>query len=402
MAIIRSYQELLQPRIFIEANGSLAEDLIPFITKFEYEDDEAKIDKLSLSVANPGLRFKDDPRFQEGVRFRVRFGYLTDISDMKNAVIAHARPSFGSGMPMIEMVAFNLQQDMNKKGNPTNWGAVSTSDIAKRIAERYRFETQIEESNDARRQHRVQPAGSTDIQYLMNLAKELNWDCYLDGVTLHYHPKKYDSPAELEFVYFTEGTSTLLKFEPDVNMTTPPAVTTAGTDPKHGDTEGKGRDGPQLRRALDTNNGRSAGLIPGRGGPQAFKGEGGLVGASHETDPKVIAKHGEAKAQKVDMAAIKGSAEMVGTPRLKARTMIRISGVDQQYTGNWRVSKSKHVIDTKGVYRTQVALRRDAGNAKNKDQNKHGEKDGKDGSGGKTTRVALDSNKGRIAGAFSR
>jgi len=398
MTVIRSYLELRQPRIFIEADGSLAEDMIPFITRFEYEDEEAKIDKLTLTVANPGLRFKDDRRFQEGCRFRIRFGYLTDISDVKNTVIAHARPHFGSGMPTIEMVAFNLQKDMNKKSNPTNWGPISTSDIARKIADRYRFDVDIEESNDSRRQHRVQPAGSTDIQYLMNLAKELNFDCYIEGTTLHYHRKRYDTPSGLEFVYFTEGTSTLLKFEPDVDMTSPPATSKAGTDPKSGETEGKGRNGNEARRALDTNNGRDAGLIPNRAGPHAYKGENGLVGPSHETDPRVIAAHGAAAAQRVDMKAIKASAEMVGTPRLRARTMIRISGVDQQYTGNWRVAKSKHVIEPKGVYRTQVALRRDAGAAKSKDQNQHD----KDNGDGKTKRLALNTNQGRVAGGFSK
>lgn len=398
MSIVRSYADIYGPRFFLEANGSLADDMIPFITKFEYEDDETKFDKLTLTVANPGLRFKDDSRFKEGVRFRARFGYLSDISDVKNVVIAHARPHFGAGMPTIEMVAFNLQHDMNKSANPINWGTISSSAVAKNVARRYNFETEIEESGDARRQARVQPAGVTDIQYLMTLARALNWDCYIEGTKLHFHPKRYDATASLEFVYFTDSRGTLLKFEPDVNMTSPPAVQVAGTDSKDGHTTTDGRP-PQPRRALDTTNARTAGLIAGKGGPTAYKGESGLVGPSHETDPRVIKKHGEAAAQKVDMNAIKASAEMIGTPQVKVRQMIRISGVDQQYCGNWRVSKSKHVIEPKGVYRVQVALKRDAGKANSKDQNKHDDDANK---GAKAKRVAISSTQGRIAGVFSK
>lgn len=398
MGIFRSYHEVYAPRFFIEADGELAHDLIPYVSKFEYEDDEAKIDKLTLTVANPGLRFKDDPRWKEGCRFRVRFGYLSDISDVKNVVIAHARPHFGKDQTIV-MVAFNLQQDMNKKANPVNWGVLSSSDVARRIAERYRFKLEVEESNDARRQARVQPAGVTDIQYLMNLAKQINWDCFIEGETLHFHKKKYDTPAVLEYVYYTDTTGSLLEFEPDVNMTAPPGVAKAGTDNKDAHTESAAAGRPPSRyRALDNNNAQVGQLIPGRIGPRNYAGEGGLVGPSHETDPRVIARHGEAAGQRVDMDAIKATAKMIGTPRLRARTMIRISGVDQQYSGNWRVAKSKHVIDKSG-YKADCNLKRDAGKAKAPDNNKH---DDGTGGGGKVRRTLVDNNQARISGVFSR
>ena len=396
MSIVRDYTDLVAPRIFVEANGTLANDIIPFITKFEYEDDEAKIDKLTLTVANPGLRFRDDARFKEGVQFRVRFGYLNDISDMKVATIAHSRPHFAEGMPSIQMVALNLQHTMNRGAAPRNWGTVSSTAVVREIAKKYGFELDIEESNDARRQSRVQAANVTDFQFMMNLAKKLNWDCFIEYHTLHFHKKRYTAPAELEFVYFTDSRGTLLKFDPDVNLTAPLKTGKSGADTKTGDHASGGRDEGTLARAIVTGEGVTAGTF--RRPP---KNESGLTSPSHETDPKVIAAHGSAHAEAVDMNAVKATADMIGTPRLRARTMIRIAGVDQQYCGNWRVSKSKHTIEPKGVYRVSVNLKRDAGKAKAKDHNMHN-KNG-DGSGGaKEKRLAIDSNNGAIAGEFSK
>lgn len=386
MSVVRSLEDVYAPRFFLEADGALANDLIPLCTKFEYEEEEKKLAKLHLTFANPAMRLMDDPRFSEGVKFRVRFGYLNDMSDIKEATIAHARPHYGgTGMPTVEMVAMNLQ-NMNKAANSVNWGPISSSDVAKKVAERYGYKTKIEDSKDGRRQARVQPAAVTDLQFLMGLAKPLHWDCYLDKDTLHFHPIEYTGVSELEFIYYTDRAGTLLKFDPDVNMTAPPAVKTASSDPKHGEGVEKGREIGEERRK-------------GYSSKAAF-GTNYIVTASHETDPHVVAAHGESDKKKIDMKAIKSSAEMIGTPRLMARKMIRISGVDKIYTGNWRVNKVKHTIDTHG-YKTHVNMSRDAGKAKTPEQNQHTGNEGRDNSGdGSRTRGY--SSKAALGNVFSR
>ena len=399
MGIVQSYKEVMGPRFFLSVSSpgsvtsTLATDIIPYITHFEFEDGDGThaahthshhtggfIDNMKIVVANPGLKWRDDPRFQEGARYSVRYGYLGDISDIKSAVISKAKPHFGKGMPTIEMIAYNLQQDMNKDQNAFNYGPGITSDaVAQIIAKRYNFQTDIEPSNDARAQHRVQPASMTDLQYLITLASPLNWDCYLDGVTLHFHHKRYEQPSGLTFTYFTDNTGTLLEFRPDINLNQPPNAGVAGASNKTGDSSAASRpSGPG--RQINFDNKTVGALIPGRSnGPVANTGQGGILNHSAESDPRVIALHGVARGQKIDMRAVKATAEIVGTPRCRARTMISIAGVDQQYSGNWRVTKSKHVIEPRGVYRTSLHLSRDAGMSKSATENK---KNGTNNAGG--------------------
>lgn len=388
MSVVRSLGDVYAPRFFLEADGVLANDLIPLCMKFEFEEEEKKLPKLTLTFANPNMKLLDDPRFEEGVKFRVRFGYLNDMSDIKVATIAHARPHYGAGMPTMEMIAMNLQ-GMNKAANSVNWGAISSSDVAKKIAAKHGYKTEIEDSKDGRRQSRVQPAAVTDLQYLMGLAKPLHWDCYLDKDTLHFHPIAYTGTASLEFTYFTDRMGTLIKFSPDVNMTAPPAVKTASSDPKHGEGQTEGRRdvgaGEERRKGYST---------------KAAFGMDYIVTPTPETEPHVVAAHGEAGAKKIDMKAIKSTAEMIGTPRLAARTMIRIAGVDKIYTGNWRVTKAKHTIDTHG-YRTSVNMSRDAGKAKTPEQNKH-DTEGHGGDEGPGNRTRGYATKSALGNVFSK
>ncbi len=364
---------------------------MPFITKFQFDDDESKPDQLHLTIANPGLRFKDDKRFQDGVRYRYRFGYLDDISEMKTAVIARAKPHYPTtGMPTIEMVAFTQQTSMNKMGNPINWGTVSSTEVARRIALRYGLKLEFEESNDARKQARIQAAGVTDIQFLMGLAKKLNWDCFIEENSLHFHHKKYDAPSELEFVYFSEGTGTLLSFDPEVKMTGPIGAAVAGTDPHKGETTAAG--GSAVRERFDATTKAQLGKYAYPGKP--------LTDPSHETDPRLIDKHGEAAAQRVNMDAVKATAEMIGSPRVKARAMIRLTGIDQQYSGNWRVAKSKHVIEPKGVYKVTVNFKRDAAKAKTAEHNKHDDNGGNGGA--KKREVDVNANNKTHGSGFRR
>lgn len=392
MSVITSFDQVMRPRFFLEANGGLATDLIPFITQVSYEEAENKQDELQIVVANPALRFRDDPRFLEGARFRFRFGYIGDLSETKNVVIAKARPSYPqSGVPTITMVAWGLQKDMNKKSNPFNWGTVASSDVAKAVAKRYGFLLEVEESLDARRQHRIQPAGITDFQYLMQLANKLNWDFFIEGTTLHFHRKKYDAPAQHEYVYYTDSLGTLVSFDPDVNLNKASKSGVAGADNKKGDSHSAGgsegtRSQPlrygstSTGRLIDTDNNKDSALVPGVPGPHAYNGEGGKLSPTHESDSKVVKIHGAAKAAKIDMNAIKARVEVIGSPRLKCRQVIRIIGVDKIYSGNWRISKVKHAIDGRG-YKTTCEVKRDAAKAASKSQNKH-EGVGSDGKSG--------------------
>lgn len=408
-APVAGYLKFFGPRFFIEADGEIATDIAAAVTKLEYKDDEKNSDQLTITVENRGLRFTDDPRFREGVRLRVRWGYANDLSASRQCVMARAKPSFPSnGVPTIQMIAFDVRQVLNRTGNPKNWGPVQSSDVARKVAERYKLDIDIEDSDDARKEDRVQAANCTDMQFLLSLADPLNWDCYIEGTTLHFHKKRFDAPPVFEFVYYRSSTGTLLSFDPSVKMNKPSKTGKAGADGKTGkskEEEGKGEEANLGWFQINTNEGQGQVVASSpraqgsRSGESSTDGAGSgimggvqrlvravrgkiLVAASPETNDKVLKKHANGRQGKIDMKAVEASAQMIGTPRLRARQNVKISGVEKTYDGNWRIKSSTHIIVPSGqIYTVSCALTRNALNkGKKKDKNdKANDKDSADG-----------------------
>lgn len=412
---IHGYNEVYQARYFIEAEGQIANDIARNITSFTYSQDAKGADTLTIVVANPDLTLIDDPRFQAGVRFRVRWGYPGDFSETRNVIISKAKPSFAKGTPSITMVAFDLRVEINKKAKPFNWGNKSSSDIAQAIAKRWGLGMVIEDSKDARsNQQRTQPVGTTDIQYLMSLADKINYDCYIDDTVLHYHPKKYNDPPVLTFIYYTSGVGTVLSFDPEVKMSKPQGAGVKGANQKDAHpTGGKGNDDqtPKMgarRVQADIQQGTAMVVAGGLQG-KIPKGAGGdaVTHPTAEADKKNVRQQANALQSKIDMSAVKAKLTVIGAPRVKAHLNIRIEGVGKTYSGNWRVETCSHKIDAKGVYVTEMGLTRNALNAGKKkvaghvnDSKGGGAGDAGDGGASRNRQVKADRG-GVVAGGLS-
>lgn len=380
--VVTDYRAVYAPHVWLEANAKFASDLLADVQSFEFEDDEKKPNEVTLIVNNPYNKYTDDPRFQEGVRFRTRWGYLGDFSDNYEVGIAKAAPVFPSPgtMPTLTMKAWDLRADMNRAASPTNYGAISSSSVAKKVAEKYKLETDIEESNDARKQMRVQPAGTTDIQYIMGLAGKLNWDCFIEGNILHFHKKKLDQTPVLTFHYFDDNTGTILEFKPDVKLQKPGKAKKGGSNTK---------DGKKASGSAGPNNGTVMGRYVVNATEAKFGGKVQTVPLqkpSPETDKNVNTAQAAGLKQKIDMSAVTATMKVVGTPRLKARTTIRIEGVGKTYSGNWRVASTKHKVDSKGYF-TDVKLTRNGLNDGKKKADKTNDKTGGGGKNGPPQKV---------------
>jgi len=382
------YLDSIGPRYFIELQDkNLATELIEDITHFEYEDDEKKTSTLKLTVNNRALKYMDNALLAQPIRVKFRFGYVGDVSDVKMGTFVKARPTFPSGgVPTLELIAFDLRRDLDKSAHPKNWGAIQSSQIARSIADRYNLDSIISDSKDARSQHRTQAANITDFQYLLKLAEPLSWDFFVEGRTLHFHPKDVGDRPVFDFTYFTDGGSNLLEFSPTVDLNRPPSTAINGVDQKKAEahskesSEGHGTEPSSYlgRSVLFDDPAIGNRFITAR-----VDDKGQPIGHSTpESSKSVITKHSGAYRGKVDMAALKASATVVGSPRLRARQNITINGVGRVYSGIWRITATRHIIQASGqVYVTQLTLARNATNngKKKVDPSKVNSKETKEG-----------------------
>lgn len=385
MSIIREYQQVYAPQVFLKSLNQISGDIIANMIDFEFTEDPQKMNLVTLRIADPNFIFTNDKRFQQGVGYEMRWGYLTDISTIERFVASRITFSFpdANNMPVITLQASGFEKLMNLSGNPHNYGPVASSDIATRIAERYSLKAVVEPSKDARKQNRIQSSDTTDFEFLSGLAKKLSWEFFIEENTLYFRPFSIDNyrsnnlnSESLVFSYRDDETGTLLSFEPVVNKK-PGLIGTTGTNIQKGKPAqaevnadravigAASKTGQVCTWGQNISEDERLALIAQE---QALRGGGSrptqtqnkrvpLRFATPEESDTLIRSNAEALAIHLKLNTEKAQATFVGSPRLRARRIITINNVGP-YSGQWLITGTTHKISAESGYTVTTTLSR--------------------------------------------
>jgi Bacteriophage probable baseplate hub protein len=377
------------PRFFVEIDGKSFKDVMKYVMTFEFTDNDKRSDELVLGISNVGLRWQDDLRFSGGTRLKCRWGYPGDVSDTRQMIISNVTVSNPeNGVPALSLQAMDIRHTLNKTAHPKNWGPISSSAVAQQIARRYGLSTDVADSGDARKESRTQGCDTSDMQYLMALAEKLHWDCYVEGGKLHFHPKRLQARPEFEFEYFTDGSGTLLSVDADLNLKRAKKQGAVSADSKTGESaNASGTSGPYTGGySIDNDDG--TGQVVGSpqvsqdGNQQPLSSQARAPNASSplmcsipESDAKVTTLHAKARQAREELKALTANMHVVGTPKLRARSMVKLTGIGQAYSGVWRIKSARHVINQTS-YSLTCELARNALSKGKKDSKKDGNNQG--------------------------
>jgi hypothetical protein len=229
------------------------------------------------------------------------------------------------------------------------------SQIAKRIADRYRLKTDIQET-PLKFEH-VAQLNMTDMEFLENRALLYGYDVYIENGTLHFHePRFVDSNLTLFYGGGDQGV--LETFRVDVDPWIKGAAwTKSGVDRVTGE-EWEFRALGQLDPV--------AAQIQRRGGPgfrtgsdlAAHKGSQPrryVVGDGHSLSKQEGRGQVESFARAAEWVVV-GSGSVRGIELLRPRTTVKILGVGH-LSGDYYVTRVIHRIDSDG-YNTQFEVTR--------------------------------------------
>jgi phage protein D len=355
----RTYRELYAPGFVLSGDvpGVNLRDIAQDVISLEYEDSSKGMDVCNMVLRNVNHKYANDRRFLGPMKFRLRFGYADNFSDERVVVVRGVSAAYDAGMPVMALTAYDVGAEMSRGARPHNWGRVSSSTIAGKLAAIYGLSAEVEESGDAR--DRVQPGNVSSYEYLLKLAQKIGFDFYVRGQTLYFHRMRTDEAALFTYHYFTDGRSPLLSFSPEVKQARPPAVTHANTsaDGEHGASSTTGRNAGDERAARSltryrTDFSSTTGRVV----------EAPVVKASPETDTNIQRVHARAEQTRIEMSANTATAVFLGQPRLTARRVIKIVVPEQRWSGLWRIEKASHSISANAVYTTRVELSRTGAN----------------------------------------
>ena len=375
--------DVFQPTFLIAIEGQeLSRDIAQEITSFVFEDNEEELDVMELTVANRGLRFTDDPLFQEGNEIVAQFGYVGNLSPVKKAVVKEIDYDFPEdGVPTIKLKAFDKGYKLSGKENQKVWQAPAPGILYSEIAEQIALENGlIPVVQPTVGYHlRVVQSNISDAQFLMQLAAKAR-DREGDGVTgymfycqddqLHFHPRLIDQPPVLTLEYFTDPRGMLRSFKPSTQGQWGKG---AGVETKAVGVDPRRKDAVEHRANNETTGDRTSlgqrtYLVDGNTGEGRFKDhETGRVVPSyersegfHEEPQQEPAKDvAEGAFNAAELQQVEATALTIGIPTLRAKQNIEMRGVGRKFSGVYYCRSLRHVLGEDG-YSCELTLRKNA------------------------------------------
>lgn len=374
--------DVYQPTFIIEIEGrKLTKDITHEITSFVFEDNEEEMDLLEISITDRYLQFVDDPLFQEGNEIISRFGYGSDLSNRKVAVIKEIDYDFPEGgEPTIQIKAYDKGHKLAGRQIQRVWQkpapGILYSEIAEQIAKEHGLTPVV--TKTVGRHLRVAQGAKSDAQFLRELAGKsrdrngkgvAGYVFYIEGNDLHFHPQKLESRPGIILEYFTDREGVLRSFKP---CTQSQSVKGAGTE-----TRAVGID-PRRKRTVEhrannettperTTLGKNTYLVDGNTGEGRFRRqESGKIVQSFERtegfheEPRQEPAQDSAESQfrEAEMRQVEATAVTIGIPTLVAKQNIEVRGVGRKFSGAYYCTSVRHIFAD--GYSCELKLKRNA------------------------------------------
>ncbi|MHB9037091.1 MAG: phage late control D family protein [Armatimonadota bacterium] len=382
--------DVFQPTFIIEIEGHrLSKDITHEITSFVFEDNEAEMDLMEITVTDRNLQFVDDPLFQEGNEIAARFGYVDNLSPKKVAVIKEIDYDFpDGGDPTIQLKAYDKGHRLAGRQIQRVWQkhvlssvegpapGILYSEIAEKIASEHGLTPMV--TKTVGRHLRVAQGNMSDAQFLKQLAAKsrdkdgkgvTGYVFYIQNNELHFHPRHLEKRPALTLEYFTDREGVLRSFKPSTQSQ---GVKGAGTE-----TKAVGVD-PRKKKSVEhaannattsdrTSLGKKTYLVDGNTGDGKFrKQESGKIAPSYERsesfheDPRQepAQDRAESRFKDAELRQVEATAVTVGIPTLVAKQNIEVRGVGRKFSGIYYCTSVRHIFGD--GYSCELKLKRNA------------------------------------------
>jgi phage protein D/phage baseplate assembly protein gpV len=277
--------------------------------------------------------------FDIGEQLEVRLGAIGELAPVtlfKGQVLT-IEPEFGAGCS-VTVRAYDRSHVLHRSRKVRTFQNQTSSDIVEKIAKDAGLTPRCEPSGEPH--DFVQQDNETDWDFIWRLAERIGFEIGLDGTTLRFGPPAPQGTTELEYP------DTLRSFSPRITAVQQvERVTLLAQDPKTKQAIDVAAAEPALLTQIGISREKLVEAFPGAEvhvatEPVKSKGEGqALVQA-------LLDRHARG------FVAAEGVAP--GNPKIKAGTLVKVSGVGQRFSGTYLVASSTHVLRS-GGYETRFA-----------------------------------------------
>ena len=291
----------------------------------------------------------DADLFKPGTGIKIKIGYGSTLTTMIAGEITALTPEYpDNGAVVLRVRGYDRLYRLGFGRKTYAFRNMKDSDIASQIAQDWSLTPQVD-ATDATLDYVLQ-CNQTDREFLMERARRLRYELRVEDGTLYFQKPKEDAAAALTLTYG----ETLVDFFPTlstVHQTSKAAVQGWSVKDKKA-VSGTAVSGDVVSSMAGSESGPKA--------AERIAGERVLVLAGEN-----VATQGEAEAlakaalNRAAMEYITGEGSSVGSPDIKAGTVVELLGLGQRFSGRYYVTACRHILGGHG-YHTHFTVRRSA------------------------------------------
>lgn len=309
---------------------------VQFVSSFDLEDVHEWIDDPVLAVGNVA---------------EFKLGYGNDLETLIIGEITGLEPEFVlDRLPSVTVRGYDRRHRLQRGRKTRTFLAQKDSDIASTIAREAGLSA---EDIDSKVTHDyVIQANQTDLEFLQERARRIQYEVFVTDKTLHFRPVQNDKS---EVMTLTIGEH-LLEFYPRLSMMR-----------QIGEVSVRGWSPQEKKKIVGTAQvGFSSAKMGGTGtkiGPQMNDVFGSMTDVLSMAPAMTQAEADQMAKASLDQKAlslIEGEGVCLGRTDLRAGKVIKIAGVGERFSGPYYVTSAIHRYTAQGGYRTQFQVRRNA------------------------------------------
>ena len=336
----------------IEIDGSkLAADIDGCLESATVVDRLAMPDMFALVFRDPLRDILGRAGLEVGVKVKISTTSANEDSPkvLIDAEVTSIESEYGSHGTLAVVRGYDRSHRLAAGRKTATYLNTKYSDIASQVAGAASLTADVDESEGTF--DHVFQINQSDLDFLYGLARQIGYDCRVDGEKLLFKKPVESSSAPAE----ATGTSAsatelvwgdnLLDFRARMSAVAQVSkVEVRGWDPKNKQEVIGTAEATATNAELSTTPSDLAGKIGGQT----------LVVVDHGVNNQQAADQlATARAEQIGSAAFEATAVATGSPDLKAGVAVSVGGVDPALAGKWVVSGSRHEFGD-GMYRTSL------------------------------------------------
>jgi phage protein D len=288
--------------------------------------------------------------FKEGNEVEIDIGYRDNLETLFKGEITGLEPDFPNEVPpTLTVRGYDRRHRLMGKRKTRTFLNLKDSEIASRIAGDWSLSTENIKDTHVTHEYVLQN-NQTDFEFLLERARRIGYEMVVTDKDLHFRPRQNEGSAavilrrETELLDFSARLTAVGQIE---------EVFVQGWDPTN-----------KEKVVARSGSGDEPDMGGSASGPSKAQQAFGNTGGTTVDRPVLSQAEADQLARgwfsEMALHYVEGHGVCVGSPELRAGTLVEIEGLGERFSGTYYVTSTEHAFRPGSGYRTTFTVRRNA------------------------------------------